>query len=397
VPRALYPSSVKPESRGKKERTSVLAPLTSFRFFAALAIVVFHTLTPHAYFLRSGVSFFYILSGFILTYVHPNLSGKIPTLRFWANRIARIWPLHLLTLALCVFHLVPTFSLGKFPLTALLLNMFLLQAWIPLERVVLSYNSVSWSISVEMFLYLLFPFLLPLVKKAPGKIVISAIVLTLLLAVSATKLDVPGEPYLGVFDYSYFAFFSPILNLYKFVLGMAVAVWWMESPKLPAYLSWTWIEFITFVGVIVVVPLSEYVAGVLTGWQAKYEMQRQLQDLMCVPFFGLLIYVFAFQKSILAGIMSRKWLVYLGDISFTVYMIQSPVKALIHLNVDTLSVQWLLYVAALIICSGLIHALFEKPARRFFIQCSELILKSSHLPKLQAQAGLLFNKFKQSF
>ena len=76
----------------KAKPTGQLSPLTSFRFFAAMAIVCFHSIGGAHDYLRSGVTFFYVLSGFVLAYVHPSLSGSVEFLRFWVSRIARIWP-----------------------------------------------------------------------------------------------------------------------------------------------------------------------------------------------------------------------------------------------------------------------------------------------------------------
>jgi peptidoglycan/LPS O-acetylase OafA/YrhL len=78
------------------------------RFFAAAMIVVFHSggrLTT-LFALEQGVSFFFVLSGFILTYVYPTLSGGHRLRDFYVARVARIWPAHLATflLLLCLIQ-----------------------------------------------------------------------------------------------------------------------------------------------------------------------------------------------------------------------------------------------------------------------------------------------------
>src|SRR5215211_4335877 len=96
-----------PLPTGPTEHASPITPtrldgLTSLRFIAASMIVLSHTTIlfglPYAWLdplpLDHGVSFGFVLSGFILAYVYPSLSWqKAP--RFWWARIARLWPAHL--------------------------------------------------------------------------------------------------------------------------------------------------------------------------------------------------------------------------------------------------------------------------------------------------------------
>src|SRR5690242_12560766 len=88
--------------------------LTSLRFFAAMAIVLFHftSLLPfdanaHTnFFLKChlGVDFFFILSGFVLMHVYQDAfsNGIDASLPFYFRRLARIYPLHAATFLLCV-------------------------------------------------------------------------------------------------------------------------------------------------------------------------------------------------------------------------------------------------------------------------------------------------------
>ncbi len=88
--------------------------LTSLRFFAAAKIVVFHSVNAFRglgqgkipFPLGQGVSFFFVLSGFILTYVYPSLSGSHRIRDFYVARIARIWPAHFVTFLLLLW-LIP--------------------------------------------------------------------------------------------------------------------------------------------------------------------------------------------------------------------------------------------------------------------------------------------------
>src|ERR1700761_6973045 len=138
-------------------RRPAIPVLPTLRFPAAFAIVLFHFLayTPCPPWIwegfGAGVSFFYVLSGFILYYNYADLPDRG---FFWVARFARIWPVHLFCLAL-IFCLLPFSWLdghASWP-TTLPANILLLHAWLPYQGSVLSYNGVSWSLSVEAFFY----------------------------------------------------------------------------------------------------------------------------------------------------------------------------------------------------------------------------------------------------
>lgn len=137
-----------------------LDQLTALRFFAALMIVIHHSadifgIKAAGVNWGQGVSFFFVLSGFILAYVYPRLDSKPEVLRFWRARVARIWPAYLFCFALGL--LLVRYPWGT---TTALANLLMIQAWIPLSSFYFSYNAVSWSISTEALFYLAFPLLI---------------------------------------------------------------------------------------------------------------------------------------------------------------------------------------------------------------------------------------------
>lgn len=92
-------------------RRSKLDALTSIRFIAATLIVIGHAHNTFGsagiattFALGQGVSIFFVLSGFILAY---NYNGRLGNLRevfkFFLARFARLWPLHIVSIAILVF------------------------------------------------------------------------------------------------------------------------------------------------------------------------------------------------------------------------------------------------------------------------------------------------------
>ena len=153
---------------------------TGMRFLAAVAVFISHVLAIFPVVERgriplggAGVSFFFLLSGFILTYVYwpnggrPNGGTKSLAMsrqdfnsrKFYLRRFARIWPLHIVTLLLNLFLIrgFSKFFAGDYAAAKLSVNVGLLQSWIPNRQWLFPLNGVSWSLSAEAFFYLVFP------------------------------------------------------------------------------------------------------------------------------------------------------------------------------------------------------------------------------------------------
>lgn len=149
--------------------------LTGLRGFAALSVVLLHVrygpladqYEPFAFIFQTqavGVDVFFVLSGFILAYVHhgdfaEGITTSATRSFLWA-RLARIYPVHLFMLLVVAFVLPLTgISRGWGQVhTApdLLANLLLIHAW-GIVGGLMTYNQVSWTISAEWFAYLCFP------------------------------------------------------------------------------------------------------------------------------------------------------------------------------------------------------------------------------------------------
>jgi peptidoglycan/LPS O-acetylase OafA/YrhL len=113
-----------------------------------------------------GVPFFFLLSGFVLTYAHSGETSRSKSRRsFWAARFARVYPVYLLSLVLNwpfrndgPFHIMLSRGAMAATLTAT-------QTWNPhFFYLAQAWNPPAWTLSVEAFFYLCFPFLLPICR-----------------------------------------------------------------------------------------------------------------------------------------------------------------------------------------------------------------------------------------
>jgi peptidoglycan/LPS O-acetylase OafA/YrhL len=126
-----------------------------------LAVFAFHVSDraplPHLYTVSqygdAGVSFFFVLSGFVLTW---SFCPTVGLGEFYWRRFARVWPLLLVTTVVAVWALREDVG-AVWQKTVM--SLALLQAWFPAGDVF--GNPVAWTLSCEAFFYLLLPFFAP--------------------------------------------------------------------------------------------------------------------------------------------------------------------------------------------------------------------------------------------
>lgn len=192
--------------------------LTSLRYLAAIWVVLFHwtsyfpeSLLRNAPLVREGflgVDFFFVLSGFILCHVYlgRQADGRLDYWNFVSRRIARIYPMHVLTLvAMIAFGVIAHrynltvagpwapdefFALGEgeVPREAMA-QLLLIHAWGGSDG--LHFNAPSWSISAELFAYLMFPLFtygLYRAGKRPAVVLAGVIAFILLYSLALAKV-----------------------------------------------------------------------------------------------------------------------------------------------------------------------------------------------------------------
>ena len=198
--------------------------LTFTRFIAAFLLFVYHfggiENDEH---LNLGVSYFYVLSGFVMILAYGKKEHISPK-EYYINRLARIYPLHIMTLLLAIaaniFKYINYLEYVKFDIPSMLMNALLIHAWIP--QISLSYNVPSWSISVEMFFYLLFPFIFNyVIKKWKLKYIAIFTLSFWLICQIGMNIFYFSEYYGGHNSLDrYFLKYNPFLHLNSFLVGI---------------------------------------------------------------------------------------------------------------------------------------------------------------------------------
>jgi peptidoglycan/LPS O-acetylase OafA/YrhL len=209
-------------------RPARLPSLTGLRWIAALLVFVFHAgamriiaepgvavVVDTLFALGlSGVEFFFLLSGFVLVWSYRD--GE-PRRTFLRRRLAKIYPNHLVTFA-AALAVAFWFADPVGPWSALG-NLFLVQAWIPLDGYFYSVNNVSWSLSCELAFYLGLPFVLPHLRQARTGLLWAVVTAAplLILALWPGQLLVPEE------NRWWFTQIFPVVRSLEFWMGVAAA------------------------------------------------------------------------------------------------------------------------------------------------------------------------------
>ncbi|MFF7587677.1 acyltransferase family protein [Kitasatospora purpeofusca] len=280
-------------ARTTQPSASRLPSLTGLRFPAALAVFAYHAALPIPtlrFFADDstefrfvdladqagglGVAFFFVLSGFVLTWsARPGDTAA----GFWRRRMVKIVPNYVVAWALAMVFFAGSYT----PVRTAVLNLLMLQVWIPDFNTYFSVDPPSWSLGAELVFYLSFPLLHRALRRIrPERLflwiggTVAAIVATPALAYLVLP-DTPGVP--GGYESSvvqyWFSYVLPPVRLLDFALGILVALavrsgrWrdigmvWSGLLLVAGYVATRWVPYLYAQRVTTVVPIALLVAS----------------------------------------------------------------------------------------------------------------------------------------
>lgn len=351
-----------------------LNQITFTRFLAALTVVFFHfgssvfpaNIPFFGQALQAGpiaVNYFYLLSGFIMSiaYFSVDQSKILNKRKYWIARFARIYPVYLMALLLV--------AAGKFKepdfTTELLLNLSLLQAWIP--GYALSLNSPGWSLSVEAFFYAAFPFILILIQR----IGLKKVTLLALLLWLATQLIhtywLNSSAYQAknlVHDAIYY---HPLMHINAFVLGAVVGAYFKKNSHNIENTYRTYSNIILLLSAVIIFLL---LAQPQPAKIAFLNLDIALTNGLIGPLFLLFIVALAINRGMIAKVLSFPIFILLGEASYSLYILQRPVYGIYDRTIGKYlvmpeSAHFYLYLVVLIAISIASYKLFETPLREY--------------------------------
>ncbi len=343
-----YPLPASQNTVDHKHRFMVLDTL---RGYAALAIMIYHFKAVSPLFASYlAVDFFLILSGFVLTHAY----FRRDDFNFWSfaqARIARLYPLHLITL--CA-------SLGVYLLTAryidksdLALHILMLHN-IGLGPDTIEFNSPAWSISVEfwvnMVMALALMFIIPSLQNRRVRWLslgaISLIVFAILGLSPGHLNGVEGHviPFVNM---------GVLRGFGSFCLGIIIyEVYLAAAPKLQA-------DMLGLIGNLTLPAIILFALSLFSP------LKETALDFLFVPFFCLVVFLAAFERGPGVGAIGK--LSYLGTISFAVYLIHRPVQQFFAHILDGsggLPAQFTLSVITTLVLAVIANKYVEIPANR---------------------------------
>ncbi|MFC3580148.1 acyltransferase family protein [Sphingomonas hylomeconis] len=353
-------------------RIADLKSLTSFRFFAALWVVLFHfgdqlpldylAMNPILHGQRA-VDFFFILSGFILAHVYGGqlASGRFVLRSFLVKRLARLYPVHVLALFGSLAFFIGAHLLGvqinnaaKYDLRQFVPNLLLISTWFPFVRP--AFNLPAWSISAEFAAYLLFPFIARAVLSPRfGARTWVAISIVLFAVFELFSKAVFGHSVLRLIEMGVFR----IMPL--FVLGIVLWKGWSARVFVPPL----WLLLPLMVVALVLAP---------------YPM-------LDVPVFALIVLIGAEQTVAgKEGAFGSGRLVFLGEASYSLYMTHGLVQTVyyavlgkLHVPLTQLPVALAAFAIGLVLCvlvSILTYLLVEAPCRNLITRWAHTRLRA---------------------
>ena len=351
-------------------RRTPLPALTGIRCFAALNLVFFHFSDPHSFgplypVVNGGyisVSFFLLLSGFILTYNYADRAqrGALTARSFWSARFSRLYPVYAFSLLLSVgmlmqevhAHTKLEFGLG------VILTPLLLQGWHP--ALTNFWNTPAWTMSTEAFFYLLFPWLIT--RRRPRE---ARTILMILFGVWLCSLVLPAL----------YIHFNPDGDAHpdRYSVGIWMrALKFMPLQHLPSFLFGMALGFLNekidsdsrkrLVGGIVAFAVLYLILCV--GDRLPYVM---MHDGLLMPLFAGVILCLAGQNPI-ARFFGLLPFIAIGEASYCIYLLHFNLWTLLHdshfLEHSGLIVfdPWISYLL-LIVAALLTKRFIERPGR----------------------------------
>ena len=351
-------------------RKSQLPALTGVRCFAALNLVFFHFADPHSFGPLSpvvnggyiSVSFFLLLSGFILTYNYADRAqqGALTARSFWSARFSRLYPVYAFSLLLSAgtlmlevqAHTRFDFGLG------LILTPLLLQGWHPL--LTNFWNTPAWTMSTEAFFYVLFPWLIT--RRRPRQV---RSILLILFAVWLSSLVLPalymhfnpdGDAHPDRFSTGIWMRalkFMPLQHLPSFLFGMALG--FLNEKIRPESRMRLAVGLSAFAALYLVLCVGDRLPYVM------------MHDGLLMPLFGGVILCLAGRNRI-AWFFGLLPFIAIGEASYCLYLLHFNLWTMLHdshfLEKSGLIVfdPWISYLL-LIVAALLTKSFIERPGR----------------------------------
>ncbi|HEY0329964.1 MAG TPA: acyltransferase [Rhodopseudomonas sp.] len=360
--------------------------MTGLRFLASGMIVIGHIQGKFGLprfdtiIFGQGVSMFFVLSGFILTYSYPELATARDKWKFFLARFARIWPAYAATALLAIWIYPQPFDAWRW-----FSNAVLIQAWIPVALYGQSLNGPSWSISTEFAFYLLFPFLIANLRKdwwlkLAGSL---ALALSLIAFCYVWPIKDYADGDMGVTS-AMLLYISPLPRFFEFVLGMCAALGWLRFGRYVRLgeVSGTVLEIVAVTIFFTTSYWAPYALMLLPWMQiGAGPMWFGNAGSSALPA-AFLIFVLACQRGRVSRFLGNTVMVFLGETSYSVYLVHVTVVGFMLQSLPGLvalpgPLGLIVYCAVTLGTATAIWLVIERPCRAAIVKWGSLALPAA--------------------
>jgi peptidoglycan/LPS O-acetylase OafA/YrhL len=328
-----------------------LAALNGMRFFAVFHIFLYHlwsmrfeahltgafanayanmdefprwlnNLLAHGYL---STSFFFLLSGFILAYLYWAPNGELSTSRrrFWWQRFTRVYPVHLIALALTILLTLPRWwfdpAAPPVPLAvaSAVATATLTQAWYaPLVPI---WSWPTWALSAVVFLYLVMPWLMRMLARLTRAQQLGVLIAMPLISLAPTLVFLQFFPDGGANEQNWQIFLgsTPLFWVPQFAAGMLVSrifgisrfeTAWRDKPR-----PWVSLGDLALIGVIAICLMDPH----------DRVWRHILRHGALMPLYLVVLYDLALGRGLVARLFSAPGMNFLGQTSFSIFIWQN--------------------------------------------------------------------------
>ena len=357
-----------------------IGTLISLRFFAVTLIVIHHlrylfipNLLHNENFGILGVAFFLILSGFVISLNYPQFTQARESLNFLWNRIARIYPLHIIGFLVCL----TIFLFRDFPVTipAAIFNITLLQSYLPSKNIYFSFNSLSWMLSTLFFFYIVFSFSNYKPRNFLWLFLISLTIL--LLSIMYIETNQLGN---NLWFRLWLLYIFPPNKLVIILLGVGAARFLLKHLRQIIQLTGKmWGTVLEITALLLAIDFilwgnfAHITKSVLIFFRLPLTKSLDLinTNYIAAPLITLfVISVFSIEKGVISQLLKKRFFLFLGEVSFSIFISHQILinylfgyykQYLMYTLGQLLTVLSLL--AAILMVSSLIYLLIENPVR----------------------------------
>ena len=348
----------------------LISSLQGLRAVAFLSVVLSHCGAP--WLGPWAITVFVALSGFLMTCNYYDRPRTAPGLRsaiaFSLKKIRKLYPLHLIMMAAALLFVLkgllaqPSVRGVLSCAAQLVVSIFLLQTWIPSSRFWFCLNGVAWYLSIQAFLYAIFPPLLVVLKKADARRLrcIAAVIFCAQCLASLVfwKVGLSGK---AAF---YLTYLCPLFRAGDFTISCCMGCLYhnrkQESGLPGSAFSLLELAAVLLAGGCLFIAARQ--VGVLGAVAFRY-------NVLFTPSAVLLVWLLAAGKGIISRLLSAKPFLWLAGLSPYGFLIHQVLIRYMEWTADKFSltvhpVVWTLTVYLLTLCLSSFYKALERRVRQ---------------------------------